>query len=114
LITDGAPTDSWQNAAYRIRQAEGDRRMLFFAVALLLSEKEASKLFTETVNRVTSAFQEQAANDGYSVDDLACTLLVVVATPDWVTAMQIVDGFIVVRDRQSVYKFYIANVGKYI
>lgn len=34
LITDGAPTDSWQNAAYRVRQAEGDRRMLFFAVAI--------------------------------------------------------------------------------
>lgn len=34
LITDGAPTDSWQNAAYRIREAEAQRRMLFFAVGV--------------------------------------------------------------------------------
>lgn len=34
LITDGAPTDSYQNAAYRIREAEAQRRMLFFAVGV--------------------------------------------------------------------------------
>lgn len=34
LITDGAPTDDWRNAAYRIREAENERRMLFFAVAV--------------------------------------------------------------------------------
>lgn len=34
LITDGAPTDSWQNAAYRVREAEAQRRLLFFAVAV--------------------------------------------------------------------------------
>lgn len=34
LITDGAPTDSWQNAAYRVREAEAQRRLLFFAVGV--------------------------------------------------------------------------------
>jgi uncharacterized protein YegL len=34
LITDGAPTDSWQNAAQRIREMEAQRRMLFFAVGV--------------------------------------------------------------------------------
>ena len=34
LITDGAPTDSWQNAARRIREMEAQRRMLFFAVGV--------------------------------------------------------------------------------
>ena len=34
LITDGAPTDSWYNAAQRVRQAEAHRRMLFFAVGV--------------------------------------------------------------------------------
>lgn len=34
LITDGAPTDSWQNAAGRMRQAEAQRRLLFFAVGV--------------------------------------------------------------------------------
>jgi uncharacterized protein YegL len=34
LITDGAPTDSWQNAAQKIREMEAQRRMLFFAVGV--------------------------------------------------------------------------------
>ena len=34
LITDGAPTDNWQNAAQRIREMEAQRRMLFFAVGV--------------------------------------------------------------------------------
>ena len=34
LITDGAPTDSWHNAARRIREMEAQRRMLFFAVGV--------------------------------------------------------------------------------
>ncbi len=34
LITDGAPTDSWQHGAQRIRQAEIERRLCFFAVGV--------------------------------------------------------------------------------
>jgi len=34
LMTDGAPTDIWQNAAYRVRQAEAQRRLLFFGVGV--------------------------------------------------------------------------------
>lgn len=34
LITDGAPTDSWYDAAQRVRQAEAQRRLLFFAVGV--------------------------------------------------------------------------------
>lgn len=34
LITDGAPTDSWQNAAQRIREIEAQRRISFFAVGV--------------------------------------------------------------------------------
>jgi uncharacterized protein YegL len=34
LMTDGAPTDYWQNAAHRVRQAEMQRRLLFFAVGV--------------------------------------------------------------------------------
>ena len=65
------------------------------------SEEEAKELFANTVKKVVTALQEQAVSDGYSVDDLACTLLVVVATRDWVAAMQIGDGFIVVRFEQE-------------
>ncbi len=34
LVTDGGPTDPWQNAAQRVRQAENERKLLFFAVGV--------------------------------------------------------------------------------
>jgi hypothetical protein len=66
-----------------------------------LSESEAIKFFTKTLNKVVTALSAQAQRGGYSIDDLACTLLVVIATPEWVAAMQIGDGFIVVRPQQE-------------
>ncbi|MEH2023938.1 vWA domain-containing protein [Nostoc sp.] len=34
LITDGTPTDSWDSAAQRLRQAEAQSRLSFFAVGV--------------------------------------------------------------------------------
>ncbi len=34
MITDGAPTDSWHNAAQRVRLGEADRKFSFFAVGV--------------------------------------------------------------------------------
>ncbi|MEH1908839.1 MAG: VWA domain-containing protein [Nostoc sp.] len=34
LITDGAPTDSWDSAAQRLREAEAQSRLSFFAVGV--------------------------------------------------------------------------------
>jgi uncharacterized protein YegL len=34
LITDGAPTDDWQSAAKRLREAEDSRQLLFFAIGV--------------------------------------------------------------------------------
>ncbi|BAY62785.1 von Willebrand factor type A [Calothrix brevissima NIES-22] len=34
LITDGAPTDYWESAAQRVREAEETRRLLFFTVGV--------------------------------------------------------------------------------
>lgn len=34
LITDGAPTDSWQMAAQRLREEEAQNRFIFFAVGV--------------------------------------------------------------------------------
>ncbi|MDJ0736309.1 MAG: VWA domain-containing protein [Nostocaceae cyanobacterium] len=34
LITDGSPTDYWEAAAQRVREAEAQRRLSFFAVAV--------------------------------------------------------------------------------
>ncbi|MBN3928036.1 MAG: protein phosphatase 2C domain-containing protein [Nostoc sp. NMS4] len=69
-----------------------------------LSQQEAEKLFTKTVNKVIAELGKKADKENYSVNDLACTLLVFVATPDWVAAMQIGDGFIVRRSQESEYQ----------
>ena len=80
-----------------------------------LSEEQARKLFAKTVKKVVTALEKQAASKGYSVDDLACTLLVVVATPNWVAAMQIGDGFIAVRCQQEAYQLlFPPDKGEYI
>lgn len=70
----------------------------------VLSEKTAEKLFTETLSKARVILQEQANSKDYSIDELACTLLAFVATPEWVAAMQIGDGFIVTRATDSEYK----------
>ncbi|MEH2023939.1 PP2C family serine/threonine-protein phosphatase [Nostoc sp.] len=69
-----------------------------------LSKEEAEEVFVKIVNQVIKELQKQAEEGDYSVNDLACTLLVFVATPDWVAAMQIGDGFIVLRSQESEYK----------
>lgn len=80
-----------------------------------LSEERARKLFAKTVKKVVTALEKQAASKDYSVNDLACTLLVVVATPNWVAAMQIGDGFIAVRCQQEEPQLLFApDKGEYI
>lgn len=64
---------------------------------LPLPDEQARTIFTNTLKKVVKTLQEQAASSDYSVNDLACTLLVFLATPNWVAAMQIGDGFIVAR-----------------
>lgn len=73
-----------------------------FSQALLRTEAE--NLFTKTVKKVLIELDQQATKKHYSVNDLACTLLVFVATPHWLAAMQIGDGFIVVRSQDSDYQ----------
>ena len=69
-----------------------------------LSEPEAKKLFAKILKQVITELRNQADKENYSINDLACTLLVFVATSHWLTAMQIGDGFIVVRPQNSEYQ----------
>lgn len=66
-----------------------------------ISESEARTLFTEVFVKVITVLQAQALDAGYPLEELACTLLIFVTTPDWIAAMQIGDGFIVVGDPQE-------------
>lgn len=66
-----------------------------------LSQNEAEKLFHKTCKKVLVELHTEAVREGYSIHDLACTLLVFVATPNWLAAMQIGDGFIVIRPHKE-------------
>ena len=66
-----------------------------------LRKEKAIELFVNTVKEVNIALKNEANNNGYLINDLACTLLVFVATPHWIAAMQIGDGFIVVCPQDS-------------
>jgi hypothetical protein len=57
----------------------------------------AQKFFTNLTKKIILALQKEAENLDCEFSDLACTFVAFVATPDWVIAMQIGDGFIVVR-----------------
>lgn len=64
-----------------------------------LPEQQAQKLFQALVKTVQVKLQQRAAQESCVLKDLACTLLVCVATPNWLTAMQVGDGQIVVRQK---------------
>ena len=66
-----------------------------------LDKEEAQKVFAKIVNQVITQLQKQADEEDYFINDLACTLLVFVATHDWLAAMQIGDGFILARSQDS-------------
>lgn len=65
----------------------------------ILPEK-AQRAFQKTLSQVVTALKAETSK-GYNLKDLACTLLVFVGTPEWIAAMQIGDGFIVVGLQDS-------------
>lgn len=78
------------------KQGETERRL-----SQPLSKLEVEKLFAEVVKRVFAELSKKASEEHYSVNELACTLLAFIATPHWLAAMQIGDGFIVLRSKNS-------------
>ena len=79
------------------------------------TELKASQFFSQIVKQVASALSSRAESDNYSLDDLACTLLVVIATPEVIAAMQIGDGFITVRyPKQDPQLLFSPDKGEYI
>ena len=79
------------------------------------TELKANQFFSKIVKQVVSTLLTQAQNNNYSIDDLACTLLIVIATPDGIAAMQIGDGFITVRyPEQDPQLLFPPDKGEYI
>ena len=67
-------------------------------------EDYARQVFGKNLAKVQEAFRVKAQEMACYSKDFSCTLLVVVATPKWLAAMQIGDGFIVIRQPDSEYK----------
>ncbi len=68
-----------------------------------ISEEGANTVFTNTLRKVIITLNEEASK-GCTLNSLACTLLVFMATPEWIAAMQVGDGFIVVNSQNSEYQ----------
>ena len=68
------------------------------------NDEGAREIFRSVLGKVQAALKKEAENEGYSVEDLNCTLLAFVATPEWLAAMQVGDGLIVVRPKGQDYQ----------
>jgi hypothetical protein len=60
--------------------------------------------FERAVENLKLKLKSEARKYKACLDDFACTLLVFVATPSWLAAMQIGDGFIVIRPKNGSYR----------
>jgi hypothetical protein len=60
-------------------------------------QNQTKKLFEHVVHEVFAALERKAQDQGYAYEDLACTIVAFVATSEWLGAMQIGDGFLVIR-----------------
>jgi serine/threonine protein phosphatase PrpC len=71
-----------------------------------VTEALMHKIFAKAVTKAQLALQQEANRQTWAMDDLAATLLAFVATPHWLAAMQIGDGFCVMRPQKSVSEAY--------
>lgn len=73
------------------------------------------KLLKQTLMKARHVVEKEASVRDIPVRHLACTLMVAVATPQWVTVIQVGDGAIVIADRQGVIQgLTIPPTGEYI
>jgi hypothetical protein len=72
------------------------------------SQKDQQELFTKEftniLGEVLRGLEKEASRSRSQLKDYACTLLVFVAAPDWLAAMQLGDGFIVIKPRNREYQ----------
>ena len=75
--------------------------------SLFTSQNDAEDIFHKLIDQVRAELGTKAGNfsreykEKISADQFACTLLVFVVFPEGIAAMQLGDGFIVVRDYKS-------------
>ncbi len=69
-----------------------------------LPVKIARFFFQKAMERVLRVLRDAAQEKNYCLDDLASTLLMFIATPDWIAAMQIGDGLLVIQPQAGDYQ----------
>lgn len=80
-----------------------------------ISKELAKEIFYGVYFKVKENLKEKAEYEKYTIHELACTLLAFIATPYWIAAMQIGDGFIVIRPISSNYKLlFKPDKGEYV
>lgn len=78
-------------------------------------KNQALDFFQDLLKTVKDELQTEADKKGYALKDLKCTLLVFVATPYWLTAMQVGDGLLVVRSSTGDYELvFKLDKGEYV
>jgi Protein phosphatase 2C len=60
-------------------------------------EQAAPEIFDQMLEDILCTLHQEAITSGCELRDLGCTLLVFFATPNWVAAMQIGDGLMMLR-----------------
>ena len=65
------------------------------------TQTEVEDLFREIGDAILSELQNKSRNHSCSIHDFACTFLSFLATPDWLIAFQIGDGFIVYKTNEN-------------
>mgnify|MGYP002779366085 CR=1 FL=1 len=80
------------------------------------TEDEARELFTVILEEVRAGLTDKAKEIDCHLGELASTLIVFVSTPNWTMAMQIGDGFIVtkLRDSESYHLVFLPSKGEYV
>jgi serine/threonine protein phosphatase PrpC len=79
------------------------------------SQGQLKRMFERTLTKVRHNLQQQATQNGYELETLASTLLGFVATPHWIAAMQIGDGFIVVSTHAQAHQLmFMPDKGEFV
>lgn len=88
----------------------------FSRLSLQELPKFAQKIFSQGTQKAISALKNKASKKNCSLNELACTLIAFIATPHWIAAMQIGDGFLVVRlhDQQSYQLLFYPDRGEFV
>ena len=101
-VTDGAGSAKYAEIGAKLAVEEtlkylANNHQQFSRQSSPAMDNIAQQIFSNVVKTVNNVFITKAKQEKCSINDFACTIIVFIATPKWIAAMQIGDGFLVVR-----------------